>query len=174
MSAPRILRRRLDAGRIANQNRLDEAVGGGKHGAAQRIAILWADDGGFERRQFRGERDERGEMVGGVNDQRWKVARLGKLRRGRRLHFRHALADPSPINVLDARVEHGDRLFALLAADNGDLHLVADMNAAEEAQILGSIKRARAGQQVAQHSRHKGADPHRGRQRLALFHIVLP
>ncbi len=111
-------------------------------------------------------------MVDGVDDQRRKVARLGDLGCGRRVHFRHSLADDPPIGVLDARVEQGDRLFALLTADDGDLHLVADMNAAQEAQVLSAIERACAGQQIAEHRGDEGANPHRRRDRLALLRAV--
>jgi hypothetical protein len=100
---------------------------------AERIAVLRANDGGLERRQLRGERDERRKMIDGVHDQCRQVARLGQLGRGRRVDFRRSFADNPPVFVLDAGFEEGDRLFPLIAADDGDLQLVPDMDAAREA-----------------------------------------
>ena len=161
-----LLRRRLNAARVADQDRLDETMLRREQSAAERIAVLGANDGGLERRQSRSERDERREMIDAVHDQRRQVARLGQLGHSRRVDFRRSFADDLSEFVLDAGVEQGDRLFALLATDDGDLEPVADMNAPREAQVLSAVKRSRAGKDVAEHRRDERADPHR-RARLA-------
>ena len=98
-----------------------------------------------------------------VDDQRRKVARLGDLGDGRRLDLGGSLADELAAGVDDLGVEHGDRRLALLAADDRDRDLVADMDAAQEAQVLRPIERAGAGKDVAEHGGDQRADPHRRR-----------
>ena len=138
-------RRGLNAARVADQDRLDETMLRRKQSAAERIAVLGANDGGLERRQLRGERDQRREMIDAIHDQRRQIARLGQLGSGRRVDLRGSLADGVAVFILDAGVEQGDGLFPLLTTDDGDLEPVADMNAAREAQALGAVKRSGGG-----------------------------
>ncbi len=144
-----------------------------KQRAAERIAILGADDGGLQGRQFRRERDELSEMIDGVDDERRQIARFGDLGDARRVDLGGSLADHVAVDVFDLRVEHRDRLFALLAAGHRDLDLVADVNAAQEAQVLRAIERSRTGKQIAEHGGDERADPHRGRDRLGLLRRAL-
>ena len=101
---------RLDALEIADQDRLDQAAIGRKHRAAQRIVIVGADDGGFQRRQLGGPGDKHAEMVGRIDDQRRQVARLDDLGDGRRLDLGGSGAHHLPDGVDDPGVEYGDRL----------------------------------------------------------------
>jgi hypothetical protein len=84
-----------------------------------------------------------------------------------------SFADEIAVHVLDLGVEPCDRRLALLAADDGDLDLVADVDAAQEAQVLRPIERSRAGKQVAEHGGDERAHPHRGRDRLGLLRRAL-
>ena len=141
--------------------------------AAQRIVVLRTDDRGLERRQFGGERDELAEMVGRVDDERRQIARLDDLADGRRFDDRGSVAHDVSRRVLDPGVEHRDRRFALLAADDRHLELVADVNALQEPQVLFAVERARARQHVAEHGGDERADPHRRRDRLGLLRAAL-
>ncbi len=163
-----LFRRGLDSAGIADQNRFDQAILRRQHDAAERVAVLGADDGGFQRRQLGRKPDQISEMVGGVDDERRQIARFCNLGDGRRLDLRGSVADNVAGNVLDLGVEHSDRLFALLPANNDGPELVSDMDAAQKTQILCAIERSRAWQQVAEHGRQERTDPHRWRDRLCL------
>ena len=96
------------------------------------------------------------------------MPRLNDLRDGRRLDLGGSDAYDLPDGVDDPGVEDSDRLLALLAADDRDRDLLADMDAAEEAQVLRPVERAGAGEDVAENRRDQRADPHRRRERLGL------
>jgi len=155
--------RRVDAFAVADQDRLDQAGLDRQPGAAERIAVLRADDGGLQLRQPAGERDEAREMVGGIDDQAGQFARRHLDRHGRRVDHRLALADDGPGGVADLRLENGDRRFAFLGADDRDGETVADVDATAEFEGLRAVHCARAGQQIAEHRRDQRAYPHRRR-----------
>ena len=85
--------------------------------SAERIAILRADDGGFQRRRF----GAASAIQVAQNDRQLSTMSAGRsrarsLRRGRRLEFAVPVAKGLAVNVLVPRIERGGRLFPLLPA----------------------------------------------------------
>ena len=118
MSSPSSFAAAADARGVADQDRLDQAALGRHERAAERIVVFGADDGGLQRRQLRGQRDQRAEMVA--------VSTISAGRSRASVTWvtvgASTTASPShttsPVGVLDPGLEHGDRLLALLAADD--------------------------------------------------------
>ena len=133
--------------RIADEDRLDQADACAESRAppselwssGQTTAVL---SGG----KLGGERDERREMidVSTISAGRSRASVIWVTVGASTSAVPSQTIWPSASSMLG--VEHSDRLFPLLAADDRDLELVADMNATQEAQVLRAVERARAGQ----------------------------
>ena len=161
--------------RIADENRLDQALFEGQQRAAERIVVFRADDDGFQTRQLGGERHQMRKLFLLLHDQR-RQRRAPAIstcasapRRSRRpcRPFRPWRRRPMVSNTADG-------LVALFPAGHGDAQAVADVDAIEEFEILLAIERAGTGQDIAEHRRNQRTDPHRGRDRLASPPARLP
>ncbi len=112
-------------------------------------------------------------MVDRVDDKRRKMARLDDLADARRFDDGVSFADEVAVHVLDLGVESCDRRLTLLSADDRNLDLVADVDAAEKAKSLLAIECPRTGKDISEHRRDERADPHRGSNRLGLLRRAL-
>ena len=83
------------------------------------------------------------------HNKRRKMARRDDLAHARGFDDRLDFANHVAFHLLDLGIEPRDRRLALLAADDGHLEPVADVDAAQQANILLAIKVPRAGKDVA-------------------------
>ena len=115
-------RRLGDALRIADQDRLDQALFGRQQRAAQRIVILRADDDGLQAAAIarRARPDARNDPSGRRSAPAIRAHRRSRRDASARRPPRCPCRPTSPSALIDRGVEHRHRLCALLAAGHGD------------------------------------------------------